>query len=318
MTTKAAKDFKDWALKSGFPFENTVQQVIQKVLGSESFLARNCNFVIKNHEDKDAIRSLDFVCKIKKQSQNFPNIRTQSSTEVSFLVECKYTSEEYFMFLPSTRVLDENVFWPSLIPGHRPDALEDEEAYIFEQPSIKNLAKPSNDTKIAFNGRKVAELSGDRNSVTPMLLQVLQCTLDTIDNRLQELSYTTSMEKKREAQIYIPIVVTSAPLLVLKPDVDVEKVSSSSQKDEIFTQEDSVYVEMPDLWDLQMDWIKIQSKIYDYNTYGKYTGGNIKAPIKFPIIRGTLHRNYVLFCNLKGLEKHLLFIKDNFEKVPAR
>lgn len=300
--------FQDWALKSGFPFENTILISINKIM-PDSKIARNMEFPTVNEEGNPTIRSIDFSVIISKEIKNIPHRDWSRGREeiaqVQFIIDCKYTTEESFLFTPSTKpVLRSERSWPHLVPTLIKDSFGMECA--LNRKDLIALAKVSEAYNFAGSGRKVKEQTKERDSVTSALLQVLQGSQHLIKTSSLTLGAVAKSDSaySRNSYFFIPIIVTNAPLLLLRESVTVDAVIGSKEKNEVFLEVDSILVEMPDIYDLKNSWTQLK------NVLGKSRHDSLEWHEK------GLTDGAVLFCNQAGLERFLNEFHASFKNLP--
>lgn len=299
--------FKEWALNSGFPFENDVYNLILKKFPEASCL-REVSFLTSRNEE-NLIRSVDFLITLLKNTRNFGvnyHRGISEKTQVKIVIDAKFTKDEYFIFMPSKRN-DLSKGWPSLIPIRREYNYLDngKTSKIVREPKLLELASIPKNIQIANGGKKVKEINNekDRASVQEAQIQVLQAVEAIIQMAWLSLPGSPQEILERNAMIHIPVIVTNAPLLVLKDHVTTELVKGSQSKEEIFSSVDQVVVEFPNNYEYTNSWNKLKSNFVGEERVIFWDIDRMECP-------------YVYFCNLSGLESLFQHILDLVDKLP--
>jgi len=300
--------YREWALKSGFPFENETLQIINKCVPTSSVI-RNVEFETLNEERRPTIRSIDFAVSVSKDLRNIPASgwgRGQKEiAEVNFIVDCKYSSDESFLFTPSTRpILRSERSWPHLVPMLIKNNFGDD--VKLHRKDLVNLAKIAEHIPIGGMGRKVKEQSRERDSVASAMIQVFQGLHEFIETKARTLGSTTTTDSNygRNAYFFVPMIVTNAPLLLLKDQITPSDVEKAAKKDEFLSAVDAILVEMPDVFDVKEAWSRLKGVL---SSSRKNLGWNEQG-----ITDGT-----ILFCNPIGLESFVKSFISEFDKLPT-
>lgn len=294
--------FKDWAYLSGYPLENEVEQILKRVCG-QAAIKRNIEFDV-NYPDGKIIRSIDFLVEIQKDSRNIPNYTwTRGRAEkiqLSILLDAKYSQDdERYMFIPSENT---DVSCPFLIPKlikdsfsmevnhHRIDLIE------FSKLEIN---------KVASSGRKVKELTRERDSVTGTVTQMVQGLCYYLDKMSSTLGSTSHVDSNygRDVFIFLPIIVVNAPLLVMEKGTLLNDIYKAQNESEIFDSEEIVALEMPKSQEIYLSWEQAKKSL-----------NRSQNPILKWHEKG-LGEGFILFANISGLEKLLTQTLEKFAAI---
>lgn len=299
------KKAQEWALKSGYPFENDVNAILSSVFGDLLKIERNIEFEAKNEDGEMTIRSVDFLCRLRKESKNIPHPSwrrgTEECIEFNLVIDAKYTTDESFLFIPT---LDKKKYsMPSLIPVLTKDSFRDD-VMIFRQ-DLLTFAKIEG-IPTAGGGRKVKEQSKERDSVASAVLQVCQGLGYFFEQEQRHLGGVSKADSSytRNAHFFLPIVVTNCPLLMLRSDIDLSKVEASKSEYEIFDRFEAVALELPQIYDLRKQWEKLKRGLgRTSNNLAWHDSG--------------VGNGMVLFLTPEGLRTFLNELSDKFANLKA-
>lgn len=244
-------DLKKWALLSGFPLENDALKILQDSAGSSAAIERDIPFPGIDGDGKSHLRSIDFKCSVRKQLENFPHYKNEVDIDnLHFIVDAKYTSDEdkqRCWFVPAVKPASDYSF-PYLVPKARFKDAFGEGRFTMRKDLIE-FASCGSSLRLASTGRKVSELKESRDSLAGYQVQILQATANFIRQDYQRLNKADESTGKVDgtAHFYIPIVVTNAPLFILRPGIVIADVDSAKRPDSICDEVDSVLVEAPNI-----------------------------------------------------------------------
>lgn len=303
------KKIQEWALKSGFPFENDTLVLLNRHLPL-STVVRNTEFIAFNEDQKPAIRSVDFAVSQVKDIKNIPSSDWKRSSdeivEIQLIIDCKYSKNDSYLFTPSTRPISiSERSWPFLIPKLKKDRLG-EHCNVYRNDLV-TFAKVDTTLKVASSGRRVNEQTRERDSVASNLIQILQGAYHFIEKKAQTLGAVPESKTaySRNSFFFVPIVVTNGPLLLLKDQLLVDQVEKSHTKDALVSDLDSVLVEMPDIYDLKESWEQLKNVLCHSKNH------------QLGWLENGLTSGQVLFCNLNGLDAFLTDLVGRFQKIPT-
>lgn len=258
--------FREWALKSGYPFENDVEEVIISVDGDNRSFIRPVTFKTTNEDGDIVIRSIDFMCTFGFDTKSIPSPDYGRGREerayIKFLIDAKYAYAEIFWFVPAPKS-DNNAksHFPYLIPKLTEDRWRDNlNIYRGEFVEVSSFPK---DWAWALGGRKVKEQTKERDSLSDYQGQMTAALYDVVDKDSKRLGSTTvtNHHYSRDISIYIPIIVTNAPLYLLNEGVTVGKVNSSQSYTELCRIVDVLFVMQPDLFHVRNSFETLSQNI---------------------------------------------------------
>ena len=294
-------------MKSGYPFENEVLQALKGVLPGDVKITRNFEFQCRNQDGSPTIRSVDFLCAISKPTQNIPHRSwtrgREETVEFLFLVDAKYSMDETFLFTPSGAAPGSFSF-PFLIPVLLKAEIGDH--VIIHRRDLVDLATVA-DAKLALGGRKVKEQSKERDSVASAALQIalgMTNVLTDLGAKLGSVSKTDS-SYYRSAHVFVPIVVTNAPLLCMKAGVSRAEVEAATDDGAFFEEVDQVALEMPLIHDLVETW----------NSTKKLLGRSHNETLGWH--KQGIEEGRILFCTLEGMKKAVAAMLAKLDALPT-
>lgn len=302
-------DSKQWALKTGFPFENEIELLLKKLLPDSCNVTRNHEFETLNEEDETVIRSIDFLCTFKKGSKNIPlsdwNRSPSECVEINILLDAKFSMDEKYLFLPTSQSIKSK--WPYLVPCIEEIEEEDDyrEGVQYYRKDLVDFAKlPA--LPIASTGCKVKEINKERDSVTSAALQVVQGLTHLFEAKSSTLGKINGVHRYylRNAHYFLPVVVTNSPLFLLKDNVTVHCVEKAENDDEFFKSCELIALQIPKTQQLIKSWDKAKKALSDNGQNGLVwqDGGLEYIPI--------------LFCTTKGLESFITNLVKQLDKLP--
>lgn len=304
---KPNSDHKNWALMTGFPFENDVEAILQNLVVPELkfTLGRNREFDAVNEENEAVIRSIDFEFSFRKPSKNIPlrdwNRSVDESIEFNILIDAKFSSDEKYLFLPT--LSDKHLKWPYLVPCVEGDDHFDRKVRFFRKDLADFAALEG--IPISSNGRKVKEIGKERDSVTSAVLQVVQGLSYVLEVRARALGETSKQDYSytRSAHYFLPIVVTNSPLYLLKKGVGVELVENAKSEDVFFESFDLIGLEIPKAPNLIKAWEKAKQAL-------------VSSGRKSLVWEDSGVENLqIVFCTTKGLKKILNQLIVRFQAI---
>ena len=245
--------FKEWALKSGYPFENNVAEIIFSIKSDPPSITRPITFYATTENGDTAIRSVDFMCTFGLDVKSIPSWGRGREEKVylKFLIEAKY-SEDKFWFIPEVKTSEQSVVhFPHLIPRLTKDDFGDDvNIYRAEFESVSSCPKK---WEWASSGRKVKEQSRERDSLADYQVQVTTAVHDILNKDLNKLGLRTPTNTyySKDITIYIPIIVTNAPLYLLNEGVTVDKVNLSKIESDLCKIMDVLLVTQPHLFHIK-------------------------------------------------------------------
>ncbi len=303
MANRDLKKAQEWALKSGYPFENDVFSIISSIFGTSVKIERNIEFEARNEEREMSIRSVDFLCRLKKDSKNIPHPNwrrgVEECIELNLVIDAKFSIDESLLFTPT--IGEKKYSFPSLIPVLTKDSFR-EEVKICRRDFLE--FSQLDGVPIAVGGRKVKEQSRERDSVASAVLQVCQGLAYFFKSEQSQIGGVAQSDSsyKRNAHFFFPVVVTNSPLLMLRPNIDVAKVDAAKSEDEIFEKLEMVALEMPQIPDLRIQWEELK------NGLGR-TANNLAWH------NSGVGEGIVLFMTPQGLQQFLKNIGDKFSNL---
>lgn len=303
---KKLEKYKEWSLKSGFPLENDTLISINEVLPT-SKIQRNLEFTTINENQRPCIRSVDFLVTVSKNARNIPHTswtRSKNETvEINFIIDCKYTSDESFLFIPSTlRGTNLERWWPCLIPSLRKNSYGD--AINLHRSDLLSLAIHNSVLKVAGVGRKVKEQTKERDTLSDSIVQIVEGLTHVFQTKANSLGSISTEDSSyaRNAYYFIPIIVTNAPLLLLHEQINESQVNNAARKEDLFQSLDSILVDLPNIYDLKNSWSSLEESLRSLNNNLSWYKDGVGA-------------GHALFCNLEGLNHFLRDINKKFENL---
>jgi hypothetical protein len=296
---------REWALKSGYPFENDVFELINRVGGATT--DREWQFLAKDEEGNRVHRSLDFRVTYSWNTCNIWHFSwprgEYEKMRLQFLIEAKSTDSERFLFVPAepNDVAFNGVGFPALVPGW----LQGSQSLIRGHEELLNELRDLGSWPKALAGRKVDDQKKERDSVSPALIQLVQGTLATIEMKEKKLGTVldaVSPSPSRDISVFVPIVVTNAPLLVLKQGLSTKAIGAARDEKDIFTKVDKLLVAQPNILGIKHEVQLILNKIRVPRT-DKGLGWYEPNLTRFPLV----------FCTLEGLEDVIREFKGRME-----
>lgn len=241
---KDVAKLRDWALKTGLPLENEVEQTLQKAFKKHSQttdIRRESTFPDRDSEHNSILRSVDFIASLSFAAQTIPSITKglHEQFKVCFVVEAKYSSEDIFWFIPSQN----SYGLSSLIP--RQITNEPAQKYSVKLANFVSNFKANNR---ASRGTKIRDVANN-NDITSYIVQVVGALKHEYlqeSNRLG-VPHISGRDYYRNATVFVPIVVVSSPIYLLKANITTEEVTVATDGDKICSEVDSVFCELPNL-----------------------------------------------------------------------
>lgn len=296
---------KDWAKRSGYPFENEVYSSIKNSFGEDADIIREIEFHTINEAGDPCIRSLDFACKLTKHSQNIPDVSwprgDAERIEVNFLIDAKYMTDDHYLFMPSFS--SRKHFWPYLIP-----TVTELGRTLIERPIYRRDLVEFSQVgfiPVASNGRRISEQTRERDSVSSATLQVVQGLINFFQIQAEQLGKTNEQDPHytRNVHYFIPIVVTNNPLYLLRKDIDLATLSRAQDESEFFQIHELICLEIPKIYDLKIAWENARLIL------------NKSKKLNLSWVGSGLGDGLILFATLKGLQSFLSDMKCRFEQL---
>lgn len=255
------EDLKKYALQSGYPLESEVSKILSRLMpfktGYQETL-RNYPFETKDELNKPVIRSIDFFVRkqyettgLKDSSKAIPSRFVQ----VQFLIDAKFTTSDAWWFIPDEYGIGQTSFYPFLLPYRKnensSDAL-DELAYLWGD--FINLTETRPQVPWAHSGKKVGfsrkhnEQLNDRDSLSSHQIQLAQAMMSIAEKTLENYNdgaIESTFPLYQDPIIFIPLIVTNAPLFLLKQDVNISTVKKATVAAEFCTKESATYLSHP-------------------------------------------------------------------------
>lgn len=253
--SNALENMKQYVRHSGYPFENEIDKVLVRQASKiankgrphDVFIRRGNDFPTIDEEGVPTIRSVDSLTRYTIPIDLVPSSAwgdDQTFLHLNFLVDAKYTESSAWLFMPN-----HSRSAPSL-PFIQPKGkLGNTESY---RPELKELAKVKSDWINASGGKKVDtkrtknEQISDRDTLTGMQVQMIKAVLSEM-GQMERIYSRTIKNKVPDAQFYIPIIVTNAPIFVVKSDITLKEVSDAISEEELCSQAQVLSLARPDL-----------------------------------------------------------------------
>ena len=244
--TRSIDLMKSWALKSGYPLENDVEAVLKGLVG-EPGIERDFEFSAKNEEGESAIRSVDFRCTFTFSGKTLPGKWSPgAAASIVFLIDAKYSEDETLWFVPSSAKRPQR--FPHLVPVA---TVKDYgmDVRVFSD-SLTKAGDVPQEWAFSSGGRKVKEQSRERNSLADCQIQMVGAVHASIeaDARLLGIPDARTSAYSHNASVYVPIVVTNAPMYLLNEGISSANVDSASTETEIAQKTDVVLVSQPNIF----------------------------------------------------------------------
>jgi hypothetical protein len=302
-------DPKQWALMTGFPLENDIESLLNEALSDLNLtMERNYEFETADESGESVIRSIDFLCSFKKKTWNIPLNNWRPSVddglEVNLLIDAKYSPDEKYLFLPVLQNRDAK--WPYLVPCVVEN--DDDESFgreiFFREDLVAFAALPN--VRVASHGRKVKEISKERDSVTSAVLQVVQGLTHLFENRANALGEPSKRDyfRSKNAHYFLPIVVTNSPLYLLKKCVGIEAIGKAKNDAEYLETQEAVALQIPKTQQLLKSWNKAKQAL---------SGGSGSA---LAWQEGGIEHPHILFCTPSGLKNFVRDLRKKFSNIP--
>jgi len=240
---------KSWALKSGYPLENDVAKILSG-FKRDRFINRNVTFHAQNEDGEEAIRSIDFKFSFVRGTQTIPDAgwpqgRNEAAL-LTFLIDAKYSEDETYWFTPIDKGVNVSaISFPHLIPMFVGDDYGREVKLYRSEFEIAAKVIPG--WSMAGSGKKVKEQSKERNSLEDSQIQMMGALQAIVEEESHELGQPDKVDSSysRKIHIYVPLIVTNAPLYILKQDLGSDEVDAASKTEQICSRVDRILVAPP-------------------------------------------------------------------------
>lgn len=299
------EDLKTWALQSGFPLENDVHSILRGAITPSMAIEKDVPFESIDGQGRSQLRSIDFKSSVQRTIQVFPRERdSKQLATLNFIIDAKFTLDEdkqRFWFIPSGKSAQDFSF-PYLIPQARFLDAYSEPHYGHRKDLVQFALCPS-DFRLASIGRKVSELKDGKESLAGYQVQ----GLEAVAHFIKEDYWSPGKEDRDQSfapHIYIPIVVSNAPLYILKDSITISEVESAADAADICESIEYLVVETPNIHYVKEALRKVSSSVRDYggqNLKWKYSELNV-AP--------------VVFCNVTALKSLVGNLIQRFNSLP--
>lgn len=301
------EDTKQWALATGFPFENDIECLLTEALaGLDYKLKRNYEFETINETGESVVRSIDFLCSYRKKSRNIPatnwNPSIDEGLEINVILDAKFSMNENYLFVPTLEDLSPK--WPYLVPCAEEKNYFDEKIQCFRKDLVNFASLPA--VPIASQGRKVKELNKERDSVSSAVLQVVQGLMHLFENRAEKLGEASRRDYYRikNAHYFVPLVVTNSPLYLLKKRAGVETVQKAKVDSEFLESSEAIALQIPKTQQLLKSWESAKIALGN-------SGGN-----SLLWQEGGIEHPHILFCTPNGLKSFVRDLQERLNNIP--
>lgn len=279
-------DLKKWALQSGYPLENQIQNALETVSWTTGkTITRNFAFEAADEQGDSKIRSVDFVATFSIPTRTIKVHSWQQdpseTVDVHFIIDGKASTDGTFWFVPSSANIQPSL--PVLIPILKEDPTFKRPVEFYRR-EFESISHVLGNWKIAEAGKKLGESEG-RDIVFSSCVQVTQAFLSLVSKDIPLIGTPTGENQYyyRKMHVYIPFVVTNAELIGMKPMVSPEMVNAATEEDEFCEQLDRVLVRQPDLFHLRKTLASTAAKAKATNKqkFGWITSDFERTPIGF-------------------------------------
>lgn len=265
MTDKDLEKLKAFALQTGFPFENDLERILEKIPHQGTWsLRRNYAFPALDG-DETKFRSLDFIASIEYPVGAFTPEQAKKTevARIHFLVEAKYCESDRWWLTPRPWPLIRDWFFPLLLP-----VADQHGRNLFRSDGIVQAA-PDPALTIVQSGRKISTAKAsegvDRDSLTGYQIQLIQGTTYFLSQRAQCIGELTQNGNSRMSpiELFVPILVTNVPLSVLHERITVRSVAQSAKFEDLCSDHPFVLVGPPTIKALFDEVRSIMTKAYE-------------------------------------------------------
>jgi hypothetical protein len=219
------KQWKDHLLKSSLPFEHLVAEVLEK---NKWYVNGQYTYSRLNETGKHTDFSVDLHAFSEFTS------KTHWLANIDLLIECKYASPGVrWIFLPYPTTSD---VYTSCIKA-------------FDQLANKRLSKHTNieeldlDTRYCIRGISLFDNGVDENSITRGVSQ-LRYAMPRLATHLFGSVATDSHDEDIPIWFACPMMVTSAPIYILRDGLTLEDIYNADSLDAVVSEQNAVI-----LWD---------------------------------------------------------------------
>lgn len=288
-------------MKSGYPLENDVARILSDLQFPD--ITRNVVYASKSEDGEPAIRSVDFRCSEALPTQTIPHPdwprRNSEVASFTFIVDAKFSEDETFWFIPAEKRVP--MEFPYLIPMLLSNDYG-RTIKLYRKEFVKAAQAPSK-WLIASSGKKVKEQSKERNSLADYQVQMIGALQSIIEEESQALGQVNMSDSSyiRDVRIYIPIIVTNAPLYILNPVIGTDDVRKAKSSRDICTPIDRVVVAQPHFFHVKEALKALSETIAGTRSHPKLSWLPQDLTV-FP----------VLFVNVKSLADVIQSFRDQF------
>lgn len=213
---KGSNQWKEHLLKSSLPLE----QIVAEKVSSKGFLIGGEFAYLRNNEQDNSVEfSVDL--RASKSTQVREDIEIWSTLEL--LIECKYASPNVdwvFATYPKIEPLTVNCI-------HNYDLLSS-----FWGIGMSLLVEIEKDAKYAVNGLALADKFFDNKRIKHGLSQ-LRFAIPSFLEKIASEDLLSSSDEENPIRLVAPMLVTNAPLRLLRDNVSFEDIRNANSLDDI-------------------------------------------------------------------------------------
>lgn len=206
------------------------------------------------------------------------------------------------MFIPSS-IEKTNRTLPALIPKLK-EGYDGRKLNVYRKDFLELLELKEYIPRAEI-GRKVSEVNNERNSVTSNVFQIFQGLTSVISNLYGLIGTSSSNDRSyyRNTHIFIPIIVTNAPLIMVKDTVTVSSVEDSVNESDVSSYVHKVVLDYPNYFDVKKGWRDLKQKVISHNYRG------------LGWAEEGMESENILFCETEGLKDFLKELKIVFDNL---
>jgi len=224
------KKWKDYFLKSGIPLEYSVQKFLEE---KKFWVEHEISYQRKAESGLIKEFSYDLKASFRNEEEAFFKNAEDYSTLFNLLIECKYRDQSTnWIFTPKKDSFFYDIRPSSLF--HCEDLFTSHTHFFLSDILEEKFALCGNGVEITSNGQNPKTIT---QAVKQLSYAFGSTILDGIEDRYRYMEFGDTLK------FYIPIIITTANLLKLNEDVELEDIYEAKEIEDIATKEEAILLQ---------------------------------------------------------------------------